>query len=453
MTDIEMAHLIAEKVSEQGGTAYFVGGYVRDKLLGIDSKDIDIEIHNISVLALGRILDSLGNRIETGKSFGVYGLKGYHIDIAVPRRERPTGNGHTDFEVTADPFIGTYEAAKRRDFTINALMENVLTGEIVDHFNGQDDLKAKIIRHVNADTFVEDPLRVYRAAQFSARFGFEIAPETIELCRHIDTHYLSNERVFEELKKALLKSDKPSIFFTQLFKMNQLYDYFAYIEELIGIPQNPKYHGEGDVWNHTMLVLDEAAKRRDKVNYPLGFMLSALCHDLGKISCTKDVEGKIVAHNHETDGLVFIIAWLVPLSNEYKLIKYVSNMTELHMKVHKLADSKVKMKSANKILDQAIDPYDLIQLGVCDGLGRIPSIDTEKEFMERYKVFTEVMSKPYVMGRDLIEAGLEPGAYFMEVLEYAHKLRLAGVSKENQLKQAVSYARIMLRKQGVKRDN
>lgn len=446
MTDLEMARLIAGKVSEQGGTAYFVGGYVRDKLLGKGSKDVDLEIHNISVSELGRILDSLGDRIETGKSFGVYGLKGYHIDIAVPRKERSTGNGYTDFEVTADPFIGTYEAAKRRDFTINALMENVLTGEIIDHFNGQDDLKAKIIRHVNADTFVEDPLRVYRAAQFSARFGFEIAPETIELCRHIDTHYLSNERVFEELKKALLKSDKPSIFFTQLFKMKQLYDYFAYIEELIGIPQNPKYHGEGDVWNHTMLVLDEAAKRRDKVNYPLGFMLSALCHDLGKISCTKDVEGKIVAYNHETDGLVFIIAWLVPLSNEYKLIKYVSNMTELHMKVHKLADSKVKMKSANKILDQAIDSYDLIQLGVCDGLGRIPSIDTEKEFMERYKVFTEVMSKPYVMGRDLIGAGLEPGAYFTEVLEYAHKLRLAGISKENQLKQAVSYARTMLRK-------
>ena len=453
MTDLEMAHLIAEKVSEQGGTAYFVGGYVRDKLLCKDSKDVDLEIHNISVSELGRILDSLGDRIETGKSFGVYGLKGYHIDIAVPRKERPTGSGHTDFEVTANPFIGTYEAAKRRDFTINALMENVLTGEIIDHFNGQDDLKAKIIRHVNADTFIEDPLRVYRAAQFSARFGFEIAPETIELCKDIDTHYLSNERVFEELKKALLKSDKPSIFFERLREMDQLYNYFKYIGDLIDVPQNPKYHGEGDVWNHTMLVLDEAAKRRDKVNYPLGFMMSALCHDIGKAMCTENNGDKIMALEHETVGATYIAIWLTHFVKEIRLVKYVVNMTELHMRVHKLADSKVKMKSTNKILDQAIEPYDLIQLGVCDGLGRIPSIDTEKEFMERYKVFTEVMSKPYVMGRDLIEAGLEPGVYFTEVLEYTHKLRLAGVSKENQLKQAVSYARIMLRKQGVKSDN
>ena len=167
-----------------------------------------------------------------GKSFGIYGIKGYSLDIALPRTERPIGSGHRDFEVKTDPYIGTFEASKRRDFTINALMENVLTGEIIDHFSGQNDLKEGVIRHIDDNTFRDDALRVLRAAQFAARFNFTIADETIWLCKTIDLSTLSCERIMLEMKKALIKSDKPSIFFEELRQMNQLSVWFPEVKEL-----------------------------------------------------------------------------------------------------------------------------------------------------------------------------------------------------------------------------
>ncbi|MBQ9272260.1 MAG: CCA tRNA nucleotidyltransferase, partial [Mogibacterium sp.] len=211
-----IAELIANKVKEAGGRSFYVGGFVRDKLLGMDSKDVDIEVHGIAPDELYRILGEAGEPLAYGKSFGVFSLKGEHIDIAMPRREKATGTGHRDFEISVDPFLGTEAAARRRDFTINALMQDVLTGEVTDHFGGQKDLAEGVIRHIDPETFVEDPLRVLRGAQFAARFDFVIAPETTELCRGIDISTLSRERVEEELKKAHLRADRPSIFFEAL---------------------------------------------------------------------------------------------------------------------------------------------------------------------------------------------------------------------------------------------
>ena len=207
INDLEMARKIAEAVAAKGGCAYFVGGYVRDMIQGDCGKDIDIEIHGIAPTTLKEILDSLGQRMEIGESFGIFGLRGYSLDIAMPRTETNRGKGHRDFDVFVDPFIGTEKAARRRDFTINAMMQNLLTGEIIDHFGGQGDLQKKIIRHIDPDTFIEDPLRVLRGAQFAARFGFEIADETIELCRSMDLSTLAKERVIGELEKALLKAE------------------------------------------------------------------------------------------------------------------------------------------------------------------------------------------------------------------------------------------------------
>ena len=256
---------IAYKVKEAGGKTYYVGGYVRDKLLGIDNKDIDIEVHGIVPGKLEEILNSLGNKIEYGSSFAIYSLKGYNIDIALPRSEKPTGKGHKDFEIEIDPFIGEYKAARRRDFTINSLMQDVISGEIVDCFGGINDLNNKIIRHVDTKTFVEDPLRVLRAAQFASRFNFNIAKETIELCKSIDLSFLSKERIEEELKKALIKGQKPSIFFESLRQMNQLDYWFKEVKGLIDLRQDTIYHPEGDVWIHTMEVIDRAVTYRDKV--------------------------------------------------------------------------------------------------------------------------------------------------------------------------------------------
>ena len=224
--------LLASKVKEKGGRAFYVGGYVRDLLLNIPNKDIDIEVHGIAEKDLVAILNEIGEVDYYGRSFGIYALRHEDIEVALPRSEKVLGTGHRDFEISVDPDMGYKNAALRRDFTINALMMDVLSHEILDYFNGTDDLNKGIIRHVNDVSFVEDPLRVYRAAQFASRFGFKIDERTVELCRGIDTFVLSRERIEEELKKALLKAERAEIFFECLKEMNQKDVWFKGVNNL-----------------------------------------------------------------------------------------------------------------------------------------------------------------------------------------------------------------------------
>ncbi len=442
MRDMEMARRLVALVEERGGKVYYVGGFVRDRILGIENTDVDVEVHGITPAALEGILDSLGTRLEMGSSFGVYGLKGYNLDIAMPRRENATGRGHKDFQVEVDPFIGTRKAAMRRDFTINALMEDVRTGEVVDHFGGKEDLKKGVLRHVSDDSFPEDALRVLRGAQFAARFDFKIAPETMELCRKLDLSVLPRERIQEELRKAMLKGKRPSVFFETLREMGQLSVWFPEVEALIGVEQNPKYHMEGDVWIHTMLVVDQAAKRRKEATNPFAFMLSALTHDFGKALCTQEIGGELHAYEHEKQGLPLAEAFLKRISGEKALEKYVLNMIELHMKPNRMAKDS-SQKSINKMFDQSVSPRDLILLATCDDFGSLT--DHEREhwegvLLEKLAVFEEYMARPYVMGVDLVAAGLTPGREFHEMLELGHKLRLAGVDKSIALKQVLGTA-------------
>lgn len=441
--NLKMAKKIAACVARKGGRTFFVGGCVRDRIAGIENKDIDIEIHGIYPKDLALILDKLGKRTEMGASFGIFGLRGYDLDIAMPRKEEATGRGHKDFEVYVDPFLGTRKAAMRRDFTMNALMEDVLTGEILDHFGGIEDLKCKVLRHVNDDTFAEDPLRVLRAAQFAARFEFAVAEETINLAKTMDLGALAKERVFEELKKALQKAQKPSIFFEVMKQMNQLSVWFPELEQLMGVMQNPKYHPEGDVWNHTMLVLDRAAGMKNEAENPVGFMLAALTHDFGKVLTTCEVDGSIRSWKHETEGIPMIRRFLERITNETKLIKYVLNMDALHMKPNMMFYQKAKKKTTNRMFDQAEDPQGLILLAKADHQGRenAPSYEEAEEFLKlRLEFFKKIMEKPYVMGADLVKSGLKPGPEFSEYLEFAHKLRLAGVEKDKALAQTLAYA-------------
>ena len=444
MSEAGIEKRIAELVSEAGGRTFYVGGFVRDRLMGRPNKDIDIEIHGISPAQLHEILGMVGEPLAFGQSFGVFSLRGIDIDIAMPRREKATGRGHRDFEIEMDPFIGTYKAARRRDFTINALMQDVLTGEVVDHFGGMDDLRAGIIRHIDPETFIEDPLRVLRGAQFAARFGFRIAPETVELCKGIDLSALSRERIEEELKKALLKSDKPSVFFEEMRRMEQLDVWFPELGQTIGLEQDPVFHPEGDVWVHTMEVIDRAAAVRDKTSDPFSFMLLALTHDLGKIVTTETINGRIHSYEHETKGLPLVEAFVSRITGERKIIDYVLNMVPLHMRPNVAAYSKPRIKSTNRMFDAAAAPEDLIYFAMADKpviSGTDPFSGDSGFLFERLRIYEDMMAKPHVMGRDLIEAGLEPGEYFSELLAYAHKLRLAGVDKENAMKQVLAYNR------------
>lgn len=431
--NLTMARQVAEQVAQAGGRTYYVGGLVRDWLLGRESKDVDIEIHGITPEKLEAILEDLGTPILMGASFGVYGLAHYELDISMPRKARLIG-GKDDFASSVEPFLGTREAARRRDLTFNAMMQDVLTGEILDAFGGREDLAAGVIRHVDDDTFAEDPLRVLRAAQLAARFRFTICPETIELCACLPLRQIARERVYLELQKALLKTEKPSVFFEALGRMHQLSCWFPELEALIGVEQEPRFHPEGDVWNHTMEVIDRAAMLREQAQNPLGLMLAALCHDFGKVSTTAVIDGRIRALGHEEAGVPLGMRFLSRLTDDRRLSKYVSNMILLHMRPNLLAAQNSGWKAYCRLYDLSECPEDLILLSVADRGGKedyVPCLQKE------LAVYRELMARPCVTGADLIAMGFQPGPRFKEALAFSHKLHLSGVDKEAALKQTV----------------
>lgn len=453
MNNYDLAVKIAKKVKEVGGIAYFVGGYVRDSILDIPNKDIDIEIHGIKPEILKNILSELGDIQTIGNAFGIYNLKGYDLDIALPRKERCIGTGHKDFEVYVDPYIETHAAARRRDFTINALMKNILTGEIVDEFNGLNDLKNRIIRHVDSSTFREDPLRVLRACQFAARFNFKIASETINLCKTMDLSALPKERIAGELSKALLKAKKPSVFFNSLYECEQT-KWFKEVYALKGIKQDSKYHPEGDVYMHTMSVLDQAGELFptgiDNPDRYLPFMLSALCHDFGKVNTTEiNSKGRLCALNHEITGIPIANDFLGRIYNNKGFIKYVNNMIKYHMKAHSCFNNRSRTRTTNLMFDKLLYPKDFILLVYADSTGHnLNNLDIKrfnmflgKAMMEsgfltdRYLDYGKRISEPHITADDLIELGLKPSPLFKTILDKAWNMHLKGVKKEHVLKQ------------------
>ena len=317
-----------------------------------------------------------------------------------------------------------------------------MTGEIIDHFGGMADLQKGIIRHVNDITFAEDPLRVLRVAQFAARFQFSVAEETVQLSKTLSFMQIPKERIWAELEKALMKSEKPSVFFEVLREMDQLDLWFPEIKKLMDVEQERQFHPEGNVWNHTMLVLDQAAQLRDQAVRPLEFMVSALCHDLGKTTATQIADGRIRALRHDAEGVIPAGAFLKRLTNETAVSKYVLNMVQLHMRPTLMAQQKSSAKSMCKMFDTAIAPEDLILLAKADHYGRYnagPYDETEQYLKDHLAIYRQRMAMPCVMGADLMLAGFQPGKEFKAALEYAHKLQLAGVPKDRALAQTLAF--------------
>ena len=308
----EKINKLAWKIKAEGGRAMLVGGCVRDELMGIEPKDWDVEIYGIEPEKLREILNEFGEVNAVGEAFTVYKI-GQHLDVSIPRRERKTGKGHRGFTVEGDPAMSFEEASKRRDFTINAILKDAITGEIIDCFGGQTDLEKKIIRHVSDETFAEDSLRVLRAAQFAARFEFDIAPETVELCRSIDVTDLPKERIWVEMEKLLLKSEKPSIGLHWLYDLTVVEQIFPEMQSLVGVPQQ-KQNGirRDNVDVHTLMVTDEARKLIDDLPYAkkVTVMLGALCHDFGKPSTTKFFDGRWRSHAHDEAGIEPTLSFL-----------------------------------------------------------------------------------------------------------------------------------------------
>jgi tRNA nucleotidyltransferase (CCA-adding enzyme) len=306
---------IVDAIAAKIPRAYIVGGFVRDMLRGVLSDDVDLEVYGISADELEKILNDLFPRQvhAVGKAFGVFRIpagKGF-VDIALPRRESKAGSGHRGFAIKGDPSMSIEDAARRRDFTINAMLLDIRDWTLLDPYGGQKDLEARVLRAVDAATFVDDPLRVYRAVQFAARFDASIEPATVDLLRSMvargDLDTLSKERITDEMRKLLLKSLRPSRGFDLLNDLGVIVRDYPELAALRGTEQEPEWHPEGNVWIHTLMVIDEAARiiRQGEMSEEdqLAVMLGAMCHDLGKPSTTQMLEGRIRSRGHEEAGV------------------------------------------------------------------------------------------------------------------------------------------------------
>ena len=258
---------IAKAVRDAGGRALVVGGWVRDHLLGVRAKDVDIEVSGLPAERLEALLAGFGRVHAVGRAFGVFRVGGIDVDFSLPRRDSKRGPGHRGFHVAPDPSLDFAAAARRRDLTINSIGIDPLTGEVLDPHGGRRDLERRVLRATDPERFPEDPLRGLRVAQLAARLEMTPDEELVALCRTLDPSELSGERVFDEFAKLLLRAAKPSIGFHVLADTGQI-RFFPELDALRGVPQDPEWHPEGDVWVHTLMVLDVAASLRDGEGSP-----------------------------------------------------------------------------------------------------------------------------------------------------------------------------------------
>ena len=433
---------IALRAKELGGRAMLVGGCVRDGLLGIPSADIDCEVYGLAPDALRALAAQFGDVDDSGEKYGIFALSGAGIDLAVPRTERRTGPHHGDFEVLPDPTLSFEKAASRRDFTVNAILRDMLTGEIVDPFGGQADLKNHILRAVPGAGFEEDPLRVLRGAQFAARYDLSVDEATMEKMRRMPTDALSPARVMSETKKALMQSARPEIYFDILRRAGALEVWFKELAALIGVRQNPKYHPEGDAYVHTMLVLRAAAEMREAAQKPLNLMLAALVHDLGKAATTtQDQNGNYHSCEHEIAGVPILYTMLTRIGAGKDLLAYCANMCRLHMRTHTCFYNHSREGRTNLLFDESVCPHDLVLLAVCDAMGkggRTEKSDEEERFLtERLAVYEKALSMPMPSGDMLIARGMKPGRSMAQALNEARRLMLCGAKLEDALSQTI----------------
>ena len=450
---------LAETVKANGGRAMLVGGCVRDGLMNVEPKDWDLEIYGIEPEKLRAILDSFGKVDAVGEAFTVYKI-GQDTDVALPRRERKVGRGHKGFVVEGDKDMSFAEAAKRRDFTINAILQDALTGEIIDVYNGREDIENKILRVVSRETFAEDSLRVLRAAQFAARFEFDIDAETVEICRRIDLTDLPKERIWGEFEKLLLKARKPSIGLQRLYDLGVAEQLFPEMTALVGVPQEAEWHPEGSVEIHTLLVVDRAAELIDDLPYAkkVTVMLGALCHDFGKPATTKFFDGRWRSHAHDEAGVEPTVSFLDKLGI-YTLDGYdVRGQIIQLVRYHLLPGMFYKSQpgdGAFRRLARKVEPDLLYRISRADTLGRnadwIPrekwfDAVPQEWFIERARELTVETEapKPILLGRHLIELGVTPSPDFGRLLDAVYEMQLDG--RVSDLDEAVSEAKLLIRK-------
>ncbi|NTV22151.1 MAG: CCA tRNA nucleotidyltransferase [Candidatus Yonathbacteria bacterium] len=452
----------AKLVEEAGGQALLVGGCVRDELMGIPPKDYDIEVYNIEPERLRELAYAFGDVNEVGAAFGILKVKigDIDLDVSLPRRESKTGKGHRDFSVSADPTMSIEEAARRRDFTFNTLAKDPLTGEVYDYFGGVRDIEQRILRVADEERFRDDPLRVLRGMQFIGRFGLGVDDSTAAIMRDMrgELTHLPKERLREEWIKLFTRSRKPSLGLQAAMEWGIFHEMHPQIVELSRTPQEPEWHPEGDVWVHTLMVVDEAAKivekERLKGDDALLVILAAFCHDFGKPKTTRTDGDRIQSPGHEQAGVEPTVKFLSEIGIEGSMRDSVARLVAEHLRPSMLYIE--EMLKGKKVTDGAIKRMatrtnpatlrHLLYVAKADHQGRGPFVDprnkegsfipsdypVEEWLLKRASdlgVYEE-KPRPIIFGRDLVGLGFNPGRLFGEIIRAGEEMHIKGFSRE-----------------------
>lgn len=436
----ELARVLAETPALS--RAYLVGGCVRDCLLGIPVKDYDVEVFGTSYERLARELGQWGRTDLVGRSFGVVKLSlpgGQTYDFSVPRRDSKTGPGHRGFEIAFEPEISWRDAAARRDFTINSLMYDPRQGELLDEFGGRSDLENRVLRHTSS-AFSEDPLRVLRGMQFAGRYGLTAAPETIELCREIQSRYgeLAVERVREEWFKWAARSVAPSRGLRFLVESGWA-EHFPEIHALVGTPQDPDWHPEGDVFMHTCHCCDALAElpawqgldEESRVSH----MMAVLAHDFAKPQTTrqemKDGRMRIVSPGHEEAGGPLAESFLQRINAPNAIRERVVPLVTNHLAHLQAINDRSVRRLARRLHPETIEGLCLVI--TADQFGRPPKPRDLSPGLQALQTkaaelkLADAAPKPILKGRHLLGVGLQPGPEIGTLVNAAFEAQLEGV--------------------------
>ena len=432
-------------LAEVGGRPFLVGGAVRDALLERPFEDWDVEVFGLPAERLEAVLAAHGRVDAVGQAFRVYKLSGVHgvagaLDVALPRRDSKVGPGHRGIAAAGDPALSVPEAARRRDFTINAMLYDPARGELLDPWGGRRDLTARVLRAVDPATFGDDPLRALRAVQFAARYELAVDPATARLCASMPLRELPADRVFGEIEKLLLKAQRPSLGLVLVAEWGLLDSIAPELAPLAETPQDPEWHPEGDVWIHTLQVVDEARQLLDglEADRPrqLAVLLGALCHDLGKPATTRFEDGRTRSRGHEEAGSApttsLLDRWNVHTRQGYDVRGQVLALVAQHLKPGQLYDDRERVSDgAIRRLARKCEADLLYRVARADCLGRRPG-RFEPVAMEWFRDRVRALDveqrppEPLLKGRDLIELGIQPGPLMGELLRAVYDMQLDG---------------------------
>jgi tRNA nucleotidyltransferase (CCA-adding enzyme) len=444
----EVLSRVCRAIAAAGGRAWLVGGVVRDGFLGLATGDLDLEVFGLPAVDLRATLEKEFELDLVGQSFGIIKLRRWPIDVGLPRREAKIGLGHKGFEVHSDPDMSLPEAAARRDFTLNAVYLDPLTGQVEDPFGGLDDLAHGRLRHTSP-AFGEDPLRVLRGMQLAARFDLEVVSETVELCRSIEPEGLTSERIFGEWAKLINLGQVPSRGLAFLRECGWL-QYFPELAALPLVPQDPEWHPEGDVWVHTLHCLDAFAE--EKTGHPwedLVVGLAVLCHDLGKPDTTTCEDDTIRSLGHEEHGVAVTGEFLGRMTSHRKLLAQVKPLVAEHMRPTTLFKAKASDAAIRRLAARVGRIDRLVRVARADVLGRPPLASTEYpagdwllENARRLDIEKQP-PEPLVLGRHLVDLGQKPGPAFGAILAKCYESQLEGKFKS--VEAGIKYAEKLLR--------